>query len=131
MASPLHRTAALILTLTLGSITLGAAGWVACAAEQTTSQVASCPMHEASNPGAAALQTVSQSAPLDCCTASGAGTSTPATSGFLLPVSSAIAPAPSASATLIAIPPSPVCRIDVPLPPGPVARHILLSVFLI
>ncbi len=93
-----------------------------------------CPMHGSTEPGAGSERVVTQAQADSCCAASDTDDSTPSAVAFSLSLSAALVT--STSLDHGADPAAPPASFDawrthVPLPVGQVAKHVLLSVFLI
>ncbi len=91
-----------------------------------------CPMHAGASDGSPATQTVTQADADRCCASSEQEQSGQATQSFAVPVSSTVL------GLGIVVPPAPprlvltdAWRTGVPIPPRPVPKHVLLSVFLL
>jgi hypothetical protein len=132
----LRRAIALVVVLALG-----AAGWAECAGWQTTAAAriaccsgsGDCPLHRSTQPGAGAATVVTQAQADRCCAASDTNPSTPSNQAFSLPLSPALVASTFSTLASIIAPPASIdaWRTHVPLPVGQVAKHVLLSTFLI
>jgi hypothetical protein len=131
----LRRTAAFVVALALA-----AAGWAECAGWQTSPEArmaccltgGDCPMHGSTEPGGGSERVVTQ-AQADSCCASGTDDSTPSSAAFSLSWSAALV---TSGLSIMARPAAPAVSFDawrthVPLTVSRVAKHVLLSVFLI
>ena len=134
----IRRTAVFVVALALA-----AAGWVECAGWQASPEArmacclgngdGDCPMHGSTEPGNSSERVVTQAQADSCCAASGADDSTPSAVAFSLSLSAALMPGTlSTSAPILATPASfAAWRAHVPFTISQVAKHVLLSVFLI
>ena len=120
----------LILAVSAGSARL-CAGWASTSEERMACCVdeGTCPMHQADSHGPGATDAVSQAEADSCCAASEQDAST-SSSAFVLAVSFALASDP-AGLTLPSMALSGAWRPVIPLPPGAVPKHLLLSVLLV
>jgi hypothetical protein len=132
----LRRTAALVVALGLA-----AAGCAECAGWQASPEARvaccsgsdPCPMHGSTGPSAGSERVVTQAQADSCCAASETDDSTPSSAAFSLSLSatlvtsglSIMAPAAAPAASFDA------WRTHVPFTVSQVAKHVLLSVFLI
>jgi hypothetical protein len=130
-----RRTAALVTILTLG-----AAGWAECAGWQAAPKArmaccsgsGGCPMHASTEPGARSERVVTQAQADSCCAASDTDDSTPSSGAFSVALSVALGNSGLSTEVPVTAPASfGAWRTHVPLPAGPVPKHVLLSVFLI
>jgi len=131
----LRRTAAFVV-----AIMLAAAGWAECAGWQASPEArmaccsgSDCPMHGSTEPRTGSERVVTQAQADSCCAASGTNDSTPSAVAFSLSLSAALMPStPSTLAPILARPASfAAWRTHVPFTVSEVAKHVLLSVFLI
>jgi hypothetical protein len=132
----LRRTAAFVVALALA-----AAGWAECAGWQASPEArmaccsgnGDCPMHGSTEPGNSSERVVTQAQADSCCAASGTDDSTPSAVAFSLSLSAALMPSTlSTLAPILAAPASfAAWRAHVPFTISQVAKHVLLSVFLI
>ena len=131
-----RRAAALVVMLAMA-----VAGWAECSGWQATPEArmacctgsGHCPMHPAAEPGAGSASVVTQAQADSCCAASDTDGSTPSTLTFTLSLSAALA---TSTTAMLAPAMAPTASFDawrtqVPLPPGQVPKHVLLSVFLV
>jgi hypothetical protein len=132
----LRRTTALVVALALA-----AAGWAECAGWQASPEArmacctgtGDCPMHGSTDPGAGSERVVTQAQADSCCAASDTDNSTPSSGAFSLSLSAALV---TSALSTMAPPAAPAASVDawrthVPLTVSQVAKHVLLSVFLI
>jgi hypothetical protein len=131
----LRRTAAFVVALTLA-----AAGWAECAGWQASPEArmaccsgSDCPMHGPTEPRTGSERVVTQAQADSCCATSGTNDSTPSAVAFSLSLSATLV----MSGLSIMAPPAPPAaafdawRTHVPFKVSQVAKHVLLSVFLI
>ena len=132
----IRRTAAFAVALTLAT-----AGGAGCAGWQTSPEArmacclsnGACPMHGSPEPRTGSQRVVTQAQADSCCAASDTDDSTPSSADVSVSMSAALMPR---ALSTTAPPAAPTASFDgwrthVPLPVGQVAKHILLSVFLI
>jgi hypothetical protein len=121
-----------VLALSAGNLAV-CAGWqatpetrMACCRTE-----AACPMHESESPAAASGHNVTQAQADNCCARSERTHSTTANATSVL--SGIVAPALTTMATVASpnVPALQAWRVFVPLPVSPVAKYLLLSVFLV
>jgi hypothetical protein len=132
----LRRTAAFVVALALA-----AAGWAECAGWQTSPEArmaccltsGACPMHGSTESSAGSERVVTQAQADSCCAASESDDSTPSSAAFSLSLSAALV---TSGLSIMAPPAAPAAsfeawRTNVPFTVSQVAKHVLLSVFLI
>ena len=130
----LRRTAALVV-----AITLAAAGWAECGGWQASPEArmsccsgSDCPMHGSTKPRPGSERVVTQAQADSCCAASGTDDSTPSAVAFSLSLSASLVPSTLSTLAPILAPASfAAWRTHVPFTVSQVAKHVLLSVFLI
>jgi hypothetical protein len=129
-----RRLSALFLTLALAATQAAVcAGWMTTpeARMACCSEGGACPMHKSDSPNSSSAQTVSQAEADSCCAASEGDQSSQSSSTFASTISLAVLGTPSPLPTVADVAVRPARTAAVPLPPGHVPKHVLLSVFLV
>jgi hypothetical protein len=129
-----NRLAVVVLTLALVAGQAGVcAGWLptpearmACCSEEGP-----CPMHKSDSEDDHSKRVVSQAEADRCCAASERDDSAPSPTSPAFSVTLAVALSPVPALLPEPQPHASISRAAVPIPPGHVPKHVLLSVFLV